>query len=122
MEDEPKGEGVNWMKGTVIALITLCIALGTAMGTEMVYAVDRIELLQPTGTQEVETSISAGEREEMLLIPVAVPYDPNRIDTLRPSGSQEVETGIGAGEAEEMQLLPVYDLYRIDEQRPSESQ
>jgi hypothetical protein len=120
MEDEPKGEGVNLMKGTVIGLIALCIALGAAMGTEMVYAFDKIELVQPAESQEVETGIRAGEVEEMLLIPVAVTYDPYRIEKLRSAESYEAETGIGAGEAEEMLLLPVeeeYDPYRIEKLR-----
>ncbi len=120
MEDEPKGEGVNWMKGTIIALSALCIALGAAMGTEMVYAFDKIELLKPAESQEVETTIHAGEVEEMLLIPVAVTYDPYKIEKVRSAESDEVEIGIGAGEAEEMLLLPVeeeYDPYRIEKLR-----
>ncbi len=121
MEDEPGGEGVNGMKGAAILLIALCIALGAVIGTELVYAVDKIELLQPAESQAVETGIGAGEAEAMRLIAITAEYDPYRIEALRPAESQEVETGIGAGEAEEMLLLPVgmeHDPYRINTLRP----
>lgn len=109
------------MKGTVITLIALLLALGAVMGYQMVYAADKIVELQPAESQDVETGIGAGEREELLSMPVAWGYDPNRIEQLLPAESQDVETGIGAGEREEMLLLPVdveYDPYRINTLRP----
>jgi hypothetical protein len=90
------------MKGTVILLAVLIVGLLAVIGSETVYAVDRIELLVPAESQAVETG--GGEGAGMLL--AAFKCESGSIESLCPAEAAEVGVEMGAGEDAGILLTP----------------